>query len=199
MLLGDILNVNYGVVSLFGYSMHELLTGNIIKVMCAPYSTHHTVFMQRYFDTGVSGVLNRKRMIFGLHKSGYIIPIEIFIREIASSMVTESIASSDTSQTGAAVSASSSSHNSSTFVAVIKLTELEQVNAGTLQAGVYDEMDAESKTKKRRIAEEVDSTEPTVPEFGALDGHFGISTCTQGFARIFGLDLLELRSGNVKV
>ena len=78
--LGDILNVNYGVVSLFGYSLHELLSGNIIRLMIPPYTIHHTYFMQKYFDTGVSGILNSRRMLFGLHKSGFIIPIDVFVR-----------------------------------------------------------------------------------------------------------------------
>lgn len=78
--LGEILNSNVGVVGLFGYTLNELCAANISKLMCAPMSLHHTSYIMRYFETGESSMINKRRLIFGLHKSGYMIPIDIFIR-----------------------------------------------------------------------------------------------------------------------
>ena len=81
------------------------------------------------------------------------------------------------------------------------MTDLSNVNAETLQLGMYSEEDDELNFLKQKKSkdEEAEDNSQTIPEFAALDIHFNVATCTNGFASLFNLDIYEIRAGNVKI
>ncbi len=83
--LGEIIDVNMGAVRMFGYSRPDLIGANISIIMPAPYAQHHQSQLNHFLETGKSTVLNRSRLVFGVHKSGWLVPVDLFVREVATS------------------------------------------------------------------------------------------------------------------
>lgn len=90
--LGDMVDVNSCFVRLLGFSRSELLSSNITRCMPAPFSyqrlfiyflnvsIHHDVFLKRYKRTGRSTMMNTNNFLTALHKNGYLVPFEFYIR-----------------------------------------------------------------------------------------------------------------------
>jgi PAS domain S-box-containing protein len=83
--VGEIRNANMGTTLLFGYACADLMGRNINELMPTPFSTHHHSFLMRYLETGKATLLGSLRFIFGQHRAGHLLPVEIYIREVASS------------------------------------------------------------------------------------------------------------------
>jgi PAS domain S-box-containing protein len=81
--LGQILSVNAAAMRLLGYNKYELIGRNINVLVPLPYSPHHQGFLLRYMDIGNSTILNKNRPVFGLHKSGYLVYLNLFVREVS--------------------------------------------------------------------------------------------------------------------
>lgn len=89
--IGEVIDMNVGAVRLIGHSKSELLHSNVSKIVPAPYSyeytlllflfrVHHDLFIKRYLETGNSRMMNTNNFIIALHKNGYLLPIEFFLR-----------------------------------------------------------------------------------------------------------------------
>ena len=74
--IGEILCINNEVTELFGYDKLEMMNYNISKVMPPIISSKHSQFILNFFK---SQKLSKSsdRLVFPLHKFGYIIPCEI--------------------------------------------------------------------------------------------------------------------------
>lgn len=83
--IGEIVNVNMGAVMLFGYARADFIGRIVHDLMPVPFSTHHHSFLMKYLETGKSTLLGKMRFIFGQHRAGHLLPLEIYVREIASS------------------------------------------------------------------------------------------------------------------
>jgi PAS domain S-box-containing protein len=81
--MGVIIDVNLALVRLFGHSRQDMLGNNVSMLMPTPYSTFHQFSLLRYLETGETAVINRSRVLFGLHRSGWLVPIELFVREMS--------------------------------------------------------------------------------------------------------------------
>ena len=52
--------------------------------MPPPYSRYHNSFITSYLETGQSTIIGRENPQFGLHKSSYIFPIRLYVKELPS-------------------------------------------------------------------------------------------------------------------
>jgi PAS domain S-box-containing protein len=82
--LGAIVSANAGAVRMLGYSRADLVGRNIAMIMPAPFSNAHQSYLTRYLETGEARILNRSRIVFGSHRSGWIMPLDLFVREVSS-------------------------------------------------------------------------------------------------------------------
>lgn len=82
--MGEILDANLAAVRLFGYARADLMGNNINVIMPQPYSAFHQDALMKYMETGETTVINKNRQVFGLHRSGWLVPIDLFVREVAS-------------------------------------------------------------------------------------------------------------------
>ncbi len=82
--LGSIVSANAGAVRMLGYSRASLVGRNIAMIMPAPFSNAHQSYLTRYLETGEARILNRSRIVFGSHRSGWIMPLDLFVREVSS-------------------------------------------------------------------------------------------------------------------
>ncbi|WIA14496.1 hypothetical protein OEZ85_003018 [Tetradesmus obliquus] len=65
---GIILMVNSPVQAMFGYDKGELEGKNVSVLMPPPYSTNHNSFLERFVQTGIPHIANKKRTMVALHK-----------------------------------------------------------------------------------------------------------------------------------
>ena len=79
---GEILKTNKGAIKLFEYSEIELLHYPVNKLMPNLISRKHASFMEHYFKTGKSRMMNKRRCLFANSKDGYCFRVAIFIREM---------------------------------------------------------------------------------------------------------------------
>lgn len=82
---GEIISVNSGVARMFGYTRSELLGRNIALAMPQPFASQHQGFLMRYLETGKTKIIGSQRVLYGLHRSGWLIPLDVFVREVSSS------------------------------------------------------------------------------------------------------------------
>jgi PAS domain S-box-containing protein len=79
---GAILTANPATLTLFGYSLDELL-GHNISILCGGgHSQHHQRYMETFFKTGVAKAIGRSREVPCRHKDGHEFPCELGLQEI---------------------------------------------------------------------------------------------------------------------
>lgn len=81
--LGQIVQVNATALRLLGYSKYEMLNRNVSMMIPVPFATHHQNYLRRYMELGDSAILNKSRPVFAMHKTGYLVPINLFVREVS--------------------------------------------------------------------------------------------------------------------
>jgi PAS domain S-box-containing protein len=81
--IGRIINVNAGICRLYGYTSDELIGRNIQILVPDPFSEDHDLFLTKYIETGKGTVIDKLRLLFGLHKNGYLIPLMVNVRQIS--------------------------------------------------------------------------------------------------------------------
>ncbi len=79
---GKILKSNKAVSAVLGYNPNELINSTINKVMPGVFARRHNDLMNAHFKTGKNKVLNKERSLFGLHKSGYCLPVKLLVKTI---------------------------------------------------------------------------------------------------------------------
>ena len=81
--LGKILQCNDSVASLFGRARSDLEGQNISVIVPNPFAEVHDGFLKMYKETGHERVVNRVRRLFGLHKSGYVFPVQLLVKQVS--------------------------------------------------------------------------------------------------------------------
>jgi PAS domain S-box-containing protein len=81
--IGRIINVNAGISRLYGYTSDELIGRNIQILVPDPFSKDHDRFLTKYIETGKGTVIDKLRLLFGLHKNGHLIPLMVNVRQIS--------------------------------------------------------------------------------------------------------------------
>lgn len=79
---GTVLNANLSVERIFGYSLSELVGGNVSVLMPEPDAGHHDGYIRKYLETGVGGIINVGREVLGKRKDGSIFPVHLSISEL---------------------------------------------------------------------------------------------------------------------
>lgn len=80
--LGRIVRTNQGTLNLFSYTAIELLQNSVNKIIPNIFARKHHAFMENYFATGHTRILDKKRSLFALHKNGCCFQIMLFVRPI---------------------------------------------------------------------------------------------------------------------
>jgi len=81
---GLITEFNNAAQDLFGYTSDETIGNNVRMLMPSPFHESHDGYMARYRETRVPNILGHRREVYGLHRDGSTIPIQISITEIES-------------------------------------------------------------------------------------------------------------------
>jgi PAS domain S-box-containing protein len=81
--LGTIFQVNATALRLLGYNKYEMINRNVTLIVPAPFAQHHHNYLRRYMDLGDASVLNKTRALFAMHKTGYLVPINLYVREVS--------------------------------------------------------------------------------------------------------------------
>jgi len=82
--LGKIVKTNSGVMKLFGYNQFEIYGNDVSIIMPGIFAKQHTKFMQRYFETGKQYVISNERVLYALHRNGYLFCISIVVKPVPS-------------------------------------------------------------------------------------------------------------------
>eukprot|EP01135_Chromosphaera_perkinsii_P010816 Nk52_evm11s2241 gene=Nk52_evmTU11s2241 len=82
--IGEIIDSNTACQDLFGYGRTELIGKNVSSLMPYPFSDMHDMFLMDFLESGNGTLLNTRRTVLGVDKSGFIIPIDLQIEEIIS-------------------------------------------------------------------------------------------------------------------
>jgi diguanylate cyclase (GGDEF)-like protein/PAS domain S-box-containing protein len=104
---GFIVRANQQAAAMFGYSVQELLSLSISNLVSLEFQGMHRNFLKSYFDNpDIRPMGSVRKDIFGLHKKGYEIPVEIRLAHIDTRFGKTAIASiRDVSETKALVKA----------------------------------------------------------------------------------------------
>ncbi|WP_245651129.1 EAL domain-containing protein [Paramagnetospirillum marisnigri] len=79
---GTILNANLSVERIFGYSLSELVGGNVSILMPEPDAGRHDGYIRNYIQTGEAKILGLGREVMGKRKDGTIFPVHLSISEL---------------------------------------------------------------------------------------------------------------------
>src|SRR5215469_800099 len=80
---GTIENFNPAAARIFGYSMEEVVGGNVSMLMPEPGRGEHDNYLKQYLDTGRAKVIGIERELTGLRRNGSTFPMELTVSEIA--------------------------------------------------------------------------------------------------------------------
>lgn len=78
--LGIIVDANKGAENLFGYKLDQIINKNIDMLIPSTIANIHQGFLTDYIDYGVSKVLYQERLLFGIGKSGAMIPLGVLVK-----------------------------------------------------------------------------------------------------------------------
>jgi len=81
-VLGNIISVNRGAETMFGYSVEEVLGKNVNMLMPSEYANHHDKFVKNYVETGQAKIIGSSREVSGLRKSGDTFPLRLSVAEL---------------------------------------------------------------------------------------------------------------------
>eukprot|EP00899_Mesostigma_viride_P008503 jgi/Mesvir1/17654/Mv08869-RA.2 len=81
---GIVQHVNKVTTRMFGFTKNELVGKNVRVMMPQPYQNNHDSYLHAYHTTGIAKVIGIPREVEGRHKSGYLVPVRIFVTKIDS-------------------------------------------------------------------------------------------------------------------
>lgn len=76
---GKIVDFNDAAMNMFGFNEQELQNAPLTTIMPARFRTAHEVGLQRFKETGQGRILNNTVRLYGQHKSGKEIPVEMHL------------------------------------------------------------------------------------------------------------------------
>lgn len=76
---GQIIDVNQGLLDMFGYSSEELISNNISLLMPINYGQQHDDLMARYKDATSSTIIGQQRVFIGVRKNGDEFPLRLSV------------------------------------------------------------------------------------------------------------------------
>ena len=167
--LGDVIDMNTGVVRLVGHSRADLIGSNVNRLVPNPYSNHHDMYLKRYLETGYSRMMNSNNFVIALHKNGFIVPIEFYMREVSSSQLHSANATEFTGSKDA------------TFIAVIKPSSF--LLTAIARWGPVSKEDSSMLASSLKI------------EFLMVDPTFNVMYCTSSLSALCSVTLDMIRSG----
>jgi len=78
--LGKVLDVNNEIYNILEYSHMEIIGENINKIMPDILGSIHNDLMRNYFETSVSEVIGKDKLVYAMNKSGYLVPCSLMIK-----------------------------------------------------------------------------------------------------------------------
>lgn len=78
--LGKIINVNIGAAMLTRYTIQEMLTSNVNRIMTQTISIHHQGYLLRAYKEGVFSIMYKEQRNFVVDKMGYSTPISLLVK-----------------------------------------------------------------------------------------------------------------------
>ena len=78
---GKVLTVNPAVERMFGYSVEELVGGNVSRLMPEPDHGRHDGYLATYLETGEARIIGIGREVDGRRKDGSVFPLELAVTE----------------------------------------------------------------------------------------------------------------------
>lgn len=82
--MGEITNTSVGMLKLLGHKKIDLIGKKVHELVPEPFCRKHESSMYRYYETGITSVINANHNVFALHKSGFIVPVSILVKEVTS-------------------------------------------------------------------------------------------------------------------
>lgn len=77
---GKILKASNNTNKIFGFAKRELLNHYIEILIPEFFSKHHKVFTQNFIETGKKKIMDTDYFTFGLHRNGFLMPIQIVVK-----------------------------------------------------------------------------------------------------------------------
>ena len=192
--MGEIIDINTSIMRLFGFSRSELMGANVSRLMPSPYNYNHSSFMNHTIPTN-AGYLNRSNIVFGIHKNGFLLPLEIFLKEVSGVMVSNS-RRTDHSVAGG---------KNSVFLAVVRCAP---VTINPIKLGPIISSESGMESAKAIVDDDTrsvnysnlayHSAELRV-EFCFVDSQHFVTFATAGCLALFDVSPEELRSGSVLI
>lgn len=82
--LGIIVQANKGTERLFGYRLDEMINKNIKMLLPITISSIHQSFLLNYIKTGTSNILYKERLLYGISKTGLLLPLGVLVKPMLS-------------------------------------------------------------------------------------------------------------------
>lgn len=73
--------MNPAALKMFEYTLSEVMYKNINILMPPPYKNKHTLYVQKYFETGEKKIIGKGARVHGLTKTRRLIPIQLNVSE----------------------------------------------------------------------------------------------------------------------
>ena len=77
---GMIQSISQSVEKHLGYSYNSFKSANVTKIMSPFFQLRHAGFIKKYYESGITKLINKNITLFMMHREGYIIPACILIK-----------------------------------------------------------------------------------------------------------------------
>jgi PAS domain S-box-containing protein len=78
--MGEVIQVNQEITRILEYQKSDIVGQNISFIMPKVFAEKHNSFMETYFETTKSRVLNMQRPVYPVNKNGYVVACQLFIK-----------------------------------------------------------------------------------------------------------------------
>jgi len=79
---GTIVSANLSVERIFGYSLSELIGGNVSMLMPEPDASHHDSYLRRHLAGGGGGLIGVGREVMAKRNDGTVFPVHLSVSEL---------------------------------------------------------------------------------------------------------------------
>ena len=78
--IGKIINLHFNYFEFLGYEKNEIIGESINALIPNKLSIIHDQIILNYYSTAKAKLINKERLVFIVHKNGYVFPAEVFLR-----------------------------------------------------------------------------------------------------------------------